>query len=227
MLKKILFYAVLFTITATNAQFTGSFNFIMTQEYQNGNTRTDTISYTFAEAKSAIIIHARGNQPDLRLIFHPGDSTITGLFEQNGRKGGYILPMNEQSWPAMHYALRDYGTGPRTQLHYTNQSKEILGYTSHEIRCEEDDFSASLWIAPEIPLSLTAVLAYQFVGVGEDLKDLDRFSRCGVQGFAMETYINDKKRNATITLKIEDFSDEFDKAIFNTEGFQVSDMRKQ
>ena len=36
--------------------------------------------------KTALIIHAKGNQPDLRLVFNPADETITGLFEINDKK---------------------------------------------------------------------------------------------------------------------------------------------
>ncbi|RDK86992.1 hypothetical protein [Marinirhabdus gelatinilytica] len=222
----IFFLFALCIVLPLHAQFKGSFDFIATQQYLNGNVRSDTIQYFFAEEKLAIIIKAGGNQPDLRLLFQPADSTITGLFEHNGNKGGYILPMNQKYWPGMHYALQDYGTGPRTQLNYTGTQKEINGTVCNEIICESEKYDASLFIAPEVELSLVQVLAYQSVGAGEGTEAVDFLSDCGVQGFAVESTIKDKTRNATITLTIKNISPKIPETVFNTKGFQLSEVKE-
>ncbi len=219
------FLLLLTTITLAQ-NFTGSFDLVMTQESASGNMRQDTIAYYFAETKTAIIIRAKGNQPDLRLVFVPADSTITGLFEMNEKKGGYILPMNDKYWPGMQYALRDFGTGPRMNLNDTESKETINGILCHEMKCESEKYDVSLYIAPEIELSLVQVLAYQSVGAGEDTEAVDMLNACGVQGFAMRSIVSDKKRDATITLAIQNMSSEVPERIFSTEGYSISDMRK-
>lgn len=208
--------------------FTGSFNVITSQVNANGNVRNDTISYFFSENKTAIIMRAGENQPDLRLVFTPADSTIVGLFEMKGNKNGYILPMNEKQWPGMNYALQEYGTGPKTQLNYTGNKKEINGYPCTETRCENDDFDISFWFAEGIELTLTQVFAYQTVGSGGEMKPIEMLSKCGVQAFAMQTLLQGKDGNPTVAITIANFSEEnVDPYIFSTEGHSLSDMRKE
>ncbi len=206
--------------------FTGSFDLIVTQNYQNGNERMDTLSYYFGTEKTALIIHAKGNQPDLRLVFHEADSTIIGLYEQNGRKGGYILPMNDKYWPAMRYALSDYGIGPRTKLNMTNEKKEVNGIRCTEMRCENDMYDVLLWVAGEIELSLVQVLAYQGVGAGEDISHIEMLDACGVQGFVMEMELKSKMDKADVLVRVANMTDTVSDTIFDTHEHQLSDLRK-
>lgn len=217
---------VLLTAISQAQSFTGSFDLITSQVNKNGIQRVDSISYYFGETKTAIIMRAGGKQPDLRLIFHPADSTITGLFELKGNKGGYILPMNEKYWPGMQYALRDYRTGPRTELNYTGEQKEIEGYECLEIVCESEDFNISFWGTNSIELTLVQLMAYHTVGAGEDTKNIDMLEACGIQSFVMETILKGKNDNPNIILKVENLSRELDTTIFSTEGHTISDMRK-
>lgn len=219
---------VLVSTLAYTQNFTGSFDLITSQVNANGNVRTDTISYYFSENKTAIIMHAGSNQPDLRLVFTPADSTIVGLFEMNGNKSGYILPMNEKQWPGMHHALRDYRTGPKTQLNYTGNEKEIHGYTCIETTCESDDFTISFWFAEAIELSLTQVFAYQTVGSGGEMEPIEMLSKCGVQALALHTLLTSKEGNTTVNVTVENISEEnADPAMFSSEEHLLSDMRKQ
>ena len=139
--------------------FTGSFDLVVGSENPNSNSRSDTLSFFFGENKTALIIHA---------VLNPKDSTITGLFEVNEKKGGYVLPMNKKYWPSMDYALSDYGTGPKKQLNITGEQKKINGVYCSEMICNTDKFEGSFWIAEEIELSLVQVMAYQTVGAGKD-----------------------------------------------------------
>lgn len=68
--------------------YTGSFELIATQHSTAGNMRHDTVVYFFGKEKTAMLIHGRRNQPDMRMVFNPADTTITCLFEMNGRKSG-------------------------------------------------------------------------------------------------------------------------------------------
>jgi len=94
---------------------------IATRHSTNGNVRHDTIGYFFENEKTAMMIHGRRNEPDKRMVFNPSDTTITCLFEMNGRKSGYVLPMDEEHWPGMPSAMRPYGAGPRSKLNYTGK----------------------------------------------------------------------------------------------------------
>jgi hypothetical protein len=228
-MKLKLFISILFISTIAYTQsFTGSFDLITAQVNANGHVRDNTISFYFSETQTAIIMHAKGNQPEMRLIFTPADSTIVGLFEVNGTKSGYILPMNEKQWPGMHYALRDYGTGPKTQLNYTGDQKEINGYTCAEATCESDDYDINFWFTEDIELSLTQVFAYQTVGSGGEMKPIEMLSKCGVQALAMQTLLTKKEGTTSISITIQHFSKEsVDPAIFSSEGYTLSDMRKE
>ena len=212
---------------AFTQNFTGSFDLVTGPEYASENNRCETLSYFFGEDKTALIIHARGNQPDLRLVFSPKDSTITGLFEMNEKKGGYILPMNQKYWPAMDYALTDYGTGPRKQLDLTGEQKEINGYPCNEISCNNDKFEGTFWIANEIEMSLVQALAYRTVGAGKDTGAVEMLASCGMQGFTMLAKLRLFEKKDVIMLSIINMSDTFDEAVFSTEGHTLADMRKE
>lgn len=212
---------------AYTQNFTGSFDLVTGQEYANGNDRSDTLSFYFGENKTALIIHARGNQPDLRLVFSPKDSTITGLFEMNGKKGGYILPMNHKYWPAMDYALSDYGTGPRKQLNMTGEQKEINGYQCSGMVCENDKFEGIFWIADEIELTLVQVMAYQTVGAGKDTEAVEMLADFGIQGFSLLSQIHLFEKKDVVLLSVVNMKNTFDEAIFNTEGHTLADIREE
>ncbi|MDC7995464.1 hypothetical protein [Altibacter sp. HG106] len=221
-------FVILLSSTVVNAQnFTGSFDLIVSQLYKNGKESVDTLSYYFGTEKTALVIHARGNQPDLRLVFHEADSTITGLYEQQGKKGGYILPMNKKYWPAMQYALTDYGTGPRTELTTTTSQKKINDTLCTEMGCDNEAYSGTLWVADEIELSFVQVLAYQGVGAGEDISHIEMIANCGVQGFVMQMTLKSKLGKADVVLHVENLRDTVPKGIFDRSEHQLSDLRKQ
>ena len=202
--------------------FVGSFDLVVSHTNSNGTVRGDTISYFFGKEKTALIIHARGKQPDLRLLFNPADSTITGLFEMKGKKGGYILPMDEKNWPGMRTALREYGTGPRKELNYSGDTKEIEGQLAKEIRAESTNYSAVIWMANDIPLNLTSVLAYQSVGAGKDASDIEEFDQFGVEGLPSEVVLKSKIGKGDVMLRVVNLSDAIDASVFSTEGFILS-----
>lgn len=207
--------------------FIGRFDLITGPEYANQNGRSDTLSYYFGENKTALIVHARGNQPDLRLVFNPKDSTITGLFEMNEKKGGYILPMNQKYWPAMDYALTDYGTGPRKQLDQTGEQREINGFACSEMACNSDKFEGTFWITDEIEMSLVQVMAFRTVGAGKDIGAVEMLAKCGIQGFSMLAKLRLFEKKDVVMLSIINMSDTFDEAVFSTEGHTLADMRKE
>ncbi|RFN57929.1 hypothetical protein [Marixanthomonas ophiurae] len=203
-------------------KFTGSFDLVVSQQYDNGNQRGDTLSYFFGKDKTALIIHAKRNQPDLRLIFNVQDSTITGLFEHNGIKGGYILPMNDKYWPGMNVAMRDYGTGPRTKLNYTGKTKEIEGYQTREVLAVNGEYTASLWMPEAIELNMGSVLAYQSVGAGKDAKEIELFDQFGVEGLPLEMLLKSKTGRADVIIRVIHISKTVDENIFSSEGYSIS-----
>lgn len=226
-MKKFYLLILVFLLTAkfiTAQEFTGCFDLVATQYYKNGNVRGDTVSYYFGNNKTAMIIHAQHNQPDLRMIFDLQDSTIINLFELNGNKGGYILPMDEEHWPGMSHALRPFGTGTRKELNYTGQSKEIEGFLCNEVLAESDEYSATMWVAEELPISMTRVLGYQSVGKGKSKKEVDMFDEFGIEGLPLEMELNSKKEKANVTIRIINFENTFDKNIFSVEGHELSEI---
>ncbi|MCB0466533.1 MAG: hypothetical protein KDC78_12805 [Aequorivita sp.] len=226
MKNKIAIIVIVFSAICQAQSFKGSFDLKISQESNNGNQHIETVSYFFGEEKTAIIMHAGGNQPDLRLVFNPADSIISGLFEMNGKKGGYILPMNEKYWPTMKYALGEKDVLSNSEVNYTENKKEINGYNTKEVSCSNDKMEATFWIAEEIELSLTQVMAYQFVGSGKEGEDIKMLADCGIMKLALNTNLFDKQRNSNIVLEIENFSTEIDSEVFNTNDYELSDMRK-
>ncbi|PVW15806.1 hypothetical protein [Marixanthomonas spongiae] len=219
------FFCILIFCASTTIKaqsFTGSFDLIISLHYKNENQRSDTLSYTFGKTKTALVIHTKRNQPDLRLVFNSKDSTITGLFDHKGKKGGYILPMNSTYWPAMDVAMRDYGTGPRTTLNYTGKTKEIEGHQTREVLAENEAYSASLWLPEAIELHMGSVLAYQSVGAGKDTEAVELFDQFGVEGLPLLMHLTSKTGRADVVLRVENLSETVDPAIFSSEGHSLS-----
>lgn len=208
--------------TLTAQTFTGSFDLIATQNYPNNNVRNDTISYFFGDNKTAILIYGRRTDTDMRMVFNPADNTITSLFELNGKKGGFILPMNEEYWPGLPQSLRPSGAGPRKELSYTGKKDKIEGFDCREILAENDDYNAELWVAEDIPLSMTHVLSYQSVGKGKSKKEIELFDQMGVEGLPLKMFLKSKTGKADVTIRLINFKDSVDDNIFSTDGHTLS-----
>ena len=228
MKKYILFLLLsIFSFFQLYAQnFIGSFDLLVSPQHSNGKNLGDTLSYYFGKDKTALIIHAKRNQPDLRLVFNPQDSTITGLFEQYGKKGGYILPMNDKYWPGMNVAMRDYGTSPKAELNYSGNSKEIQGFQTHEVLAENDEYTASLWLSKTIELNMSSVLAYQSVGAGKDTKELKLFDQFGVEGLPLEMLLKSKNGHGNLIIRIINISRDIDEEVFKSEGYSLSKIEE-
>jgi hypothetical protein len=216
----IVFFLPISTLDAQT--FTGSFDLIATQNYPNNNTRNDTISYFFGDNKTAIFIYGRRTDTDMRMVFNPADNTITSLFELNGKKGGFILPMNEEYWPGLPQSLRPFGAGPRKELNYTGKKDKIEGFDCREILAENDDYNAELWVAEDIPLSMTHVLSYQSVGKGKSKKEIELFDQMGVEGLPLKMFLKSKTGKADVTVRLINFKESVDDNIFSTEGHTLS-----
>jgi len=217
-----LFAFFLTTSTLTAQTFTGSFDLITTQHYPNGNVRSDTIAYFFGKEKTAIIIYGRRRDPDMRLVFSPKDSTITSLFEMNGRKGGFILPMDEKHWPGMQYALRPFGNGPRKKLNYTGNNTILEGYLCREVLAENEEYSAKIMLAEDIKLSMSSVFSYQSVGAGKSQDESDLFDKFGIQELPLELNLKSKEGKAKVIIRLVNFNESIPDTIFSTKGHSLS-----
>ncbi|WP_152558108.1 DUF4412 domain-containing protein [Altibacter lentus] len=208
--------------TATAQVFTGSFDLVVAQQYPNGNVRTDTVSYFFTPKRIAMILHGRGKESDMRMIFDNDTEEIVVLFLLDGKKLGYTLPMDEAHWPGMPHALK---SPPKTlPLATSGSEKEIEGRKTREVRSENDDYVATVWIDIDIPLSMTQVLSYQSVGKGKSKKEIELFNQLGVSGFPLEVLLKSKKGKADVQLKVINLSTNVDAAVFSSEGYTVSKM---
>ncbi len=202
--------------------FLGSFDFIASQEYPNGTTRSDTISYFFGIQETAILIHAGKNQPDMRMVINAADSTITGLFEMQGKKGGYILPMNDHYWPAMRHAFQPNSNTVQPGKDPSGDSKMIEGYRCRKVLAESSDYNAELWVTNEIPLSMPQLLSYQAIGVGKSQKELEQFEQFGVDGLPLEMKLTSKKGKANVAIRLANFRKTLDESVFSREGHTLS-----
>ena len=218
-----LLFALYLIIPTLSAQtFTGSFDLVATHYYPNGNERSDTISYYFGKEKTAIIIHAKRRNPDMRMVFNPKDSTITSLFEINGKKGGFILPMDNKHWPGMQYALRPFGSGPRKKLNYTGNKTEIEGYSCRELLAENEEYSAKIMLAEDIKLSMSSVFAYQSVGAGKAQDESGLFDKFGIQELPLELNLKSKEEKAHVIIRLVNFNKSVPDTIFSTEGHSLN-----
>ena len=211
------------SISLTSQNFTGSFDLIATQTSKGGNTRTDTISYHFTQNMTAIVIHAKSNQPDLRMIFNFEDSTITSLFEMNGKKGGYILPMDEEHWPGIseaHYDLSKLES--KIMKNYTGKSKEIEGYKCRQVKVENSEYNATMWLCNDLNLSMLQVLSYQSVGKGKSRKELELFKEFGINTLPLVLELEGKENKPDVTITLVNFKTNIDESIFSSKGHNIS-----
>jgi len=224
-MKKLLysFFVFLFAIGSSYCQeFTGSFDVFVTQKYKNGNSRTDTISYYFNVDRTAMIIHGRQNQPDMRMIFNFSDTTITNLFEMNGRKGGYILPMDDEHWPGLAYIRKGSAPCEDGSIEYSGKSKAIEGYVCKEVIADNAEYNGKLWVTNEIPLSMRTILSYQSVGKGKSKKEIELFDQMNVSCLPLEMDLESKLGKADVQLRIANISDDVPTAVFSSEGHEVN-----
>ncbi|WP_339677332.1 hypothetical protein [Cyclobacterium marinum] len=214
-----LFFAIFLIPTLLNAQtFTGSFDLVVRHHFPNGNERIDTISYFLGKAKSAIIIYGKRRDPDMRMVFNKQDSTITNLFEMNGKKGGYILPMDKKHWPGMQYALRSFNSGPRKKLNYTGNEATLEGYYCREVVAEIEEYAATMMLAEDIKISMSSVLSYQSVGAGKSQDESSLFDKFGVQILPLFIKLKSKVGKADVVMRVVNIKESFPEAIFDTEG---------
>jgi hypothetical protein len=226
MKKLLLLILLLYSVCELTAQsFTGSFDLVMTQLYQNGNTRKDTVTYHFDTDRTAMVIPGRRNDPDMRMIFDKADSTITNLFEMNNRKGGYVLPMDLAHWPGMPQAMRPLSSENSEEMLFTGKEKRIEGYACRQAAAENDEYDAILWVTDEIPLSMTHVLSYQSVGKGKSKKEIELFDQMGITGLPLEMQLINKSEGADVMVEIHNISTSIDPEVFNTEGHELSRIK--
>ncbi|WP_439483119.1 DUF4412 domain-containing protein [Cyclobacterium plantarum] len=204
--------------------FVGSFDLIASQAFPNGTTRADTMSFYFGREKTAIIIHAKGSQPDMRMVFHPSAASITALFEMKGRKGGYVLPMNDKYWPGMKHANGKVKIIANAQPSYTGETRTIEGYSCEKVLAESSDYKAEMWITKDIPLNMMQILSYQTVGAGKSQDELNQFEQFGVKGLPLQVNLNSKQGKAAVQLNLINFQDSIDDAIFSSEGHELSNV---
>ncbi|MBD3630401.1 DUF4412 domain-containing protein [Cyclobacterium sp.] len=204
--------------------FVGSFDLVASQNFPNGNTRADTMSFYFGCEKTAIIIHAKGSQPDMRMVFHPSDASITALFEMKGQKGGYVLPMNDKYWPGIKHAKGQVEAKTSAQPTYTGETRTIEGYSCEKVLAESSDYKAEMWITKDIPLSMMQILSYQTVGAGKSQDELEQFGQFGVKGLPLQVNLSSKQGKAAVQLNLINFQDSVEDAIFSTQGDKLSNV---
>lgn len=220
-----LLFAIFLTPTLLNAQtFTGSFDLVVRHHYPNGNERIDTISYFLGKDKSAMIMYGKRRDPDMRMVFNKQDSTITNLFEMNGKKGGYILPMDKKHWPGMQYALRPFNSGPRKKLNYTGNETTLEGYHCREVRAEIEEYAATMMLAEDIKLSMSSVFSYQSVGAGKSQDESNLFDKFGVQELPLLLNLKSKEGKANVVIRVVNIKKTFPDKVFSTAGHTLSSV---
>lgn len=216
---------ILLTLSANAAEpFTGSFDLYATLTYKNDRKSSDTINYYITDTKTAIYIHTPSNQPDMKMIFDFVDSTITSLFEMNGKKGGYILPMDDDHWPGLPESKSNTGTLTQQESFYTGESKVIDGLECKEAKVEDENYEVTLWLYEGYELSMLQVLSYQSVGKGKSKKELKMFEKFGINSLPIEMELISKTGKADVIIKLVNFKENVPDDIFSTEGHNLSKM---
>ena len=205
-------------------EFTGSFDLVSTQEYKNGNVRHDTIAYFLDTDKSAIKINGKRSQPDVRMIFDFKEETITNSFILNGKKSGYILPMDKEHWPGLPEARTNNASNTEVSYEFSGEEKELQGYNCKLVNAENSEYKAVLWIAEELPLSMTQVLSYQSVGKGKSRKELELFKEFGIDKLPIKMQLFSKTGRADVTISLINITRSVDGSVFSTEGYNLSKM---
>ncbi len=221
MLRLLLLILISMPLSATEP-FTGSFDLYATLTYQNGEENIDTINYYITETKSAIYIHPPRNQPDMKMIFDFVDSTITSLFEMNGKKGGFILPMDEKHWPGLPESQSNTSTLTQQESLYTGETREIDGLECKEAKVEDENYEVTLWLYEGFELSMLQVLSYQSVGKGKSKKELKMFEKFGINSLPIEMELKSKMGSADVNIRLVNFQDDVPDAIFSTAGHTLS-----
>lgn len=216
---------VLFSVVNTSfssaQSFTGSFTMITSQAYQSGNTREDVMYFAFGEDKTAMSVEGRGNDPGIVLIFDFPAKTITQLFEMRGEKKGFILPMDEKQWPGMSYATDAPSPAEKSKTTRTGKTKTIEGYTCHEVLASNAEYDFRMWVAPEIPLTMTEILSYQSVGKGESREEVEMMNALAVEGFPLEMELTSKTGKSDVHLVVSDIKTTLSADAFDTTGHEL------
>lgn len=220
-----LFAIFAFPILLNAQTFTGSFDLVVRHHYPNGNERNDTISYFLGKDKSALVIYGKRRDPDMRMVFNKQDSTITNLFEMNGKKGGYILPMDNKHWPGMQYALRPFNSGPRKKLNYTGNETTLEGYHCREVMAEIEEYAATMMLAEDIKLSMSSVFSYQSVGAGKSQDESNLFDKFGIQELPLLLTLKSKKGKADVVIRVINIKDTIPNTVFSTAGYTLSSLK--
>ncbi len=200
---------ILITITLlplsllSKPDFIGSFDLVSEQTYKNGNVRHDTLKYSFAENKTTMIILAKGNPREMKMIFNFADSTIKTEFVMNGKQGGYTLPMDLEHWPGM---PRSY-TIEQSALDKSSENKLIEGIETYKVTASSNDYDAELWVTDKYNLSMLQVLSYQSVGKGKSKKELELFEEFELYNLPLLMKLKSKKGKADVVIRLVNFKD--------------------
>ncbi|MCB0764244.1 MAG: hypothetical protein R2815_09870 [Flavobacteriales bacterium] len=198
---------------------TCSFMLVSSSTNASGNTRMDSIAYSFNGPDVAIRIHGGPRQPDVRLIFDPAAGTITQLHEINGRKGGFVFPMSEKRWPGMPHST---ATTARPEPPSGQRTRTIDGHDCLEVKVNGTEYTGIAWVAEDIPLSMERVFSYQSVGGGKQTKEADQFAEFGLTGLPLEMQLTSAKNGSDIRLKVAHYTGTVDASLFDTSGHTTS-----
>jgi hypothetical protein len=197
-----------------------SFVLVSSQTNSSGDTRTDSITYSFDGPNVAMLMHGRGgNDPDVRLVFDPASKTITQLHTINGMKGGFVFAMSEKRWPGMVYS-EAAPTGGKVK--YTGKEKVIQGHTCKEMKVSGSEYAGTAWVAEDIPLSMLRVFSYQSVGAGKNSSELDNLRDMGTNGLPLEMLLKSNAGRADVLLLIRDYRPMADPSLFSIEGHSTT-----
>jgi len=184
--------------------FVGSFDLVSEQTYKNGNVRHDTLNYSFEVDKTIMTIQARGNQPDVKMIFDFADSTIKTEFVMRGKPGGYILPMDLEHWPGMNRSA----SKEQTDIDKNLESREVEGVDVYKVVASSDDYDAELWVTDKYNLSMLQLLSYQSVGKGKSKKELEMFDKFKLFNLPLIMKLESKKGKADVKIRLINISED-------------------
>jgi hypothetical protein len=188
------------------------------EAFKKGQLQEDesmSIQYALDEWHTAMRIDM-GEEGVSRIIYELKEGTMVTLIDQAGMKQGVRMKMPDID---MDWEEESEEINPDVAITKTDQYKEISGYKCRLYIVEADGQQTEMWMTDELDANFYEMMsAMAGAGVGGNMPSMDETGL--IEGFPIQMVVEDGKEKMIIT-----YSDiqvgTFDKALFNTTGYQI------
>lgn len=187
-------------------------------ELKNGKpTKNDAMRMTYYLNGEEIAIKPEmDDKQETVMIYNTESQTITTLIDQKGEKSGMKMKMPKMKMNSEDMDDIDFTVTP------TDETKTIQGYECKKYLIESSDYTGHAWITEEVDINFQRIFSF----LNNKKKGNSKMPKFGnMDGFAMETYSKNKKKDEEYLMKIVDLKvGEVDESIFDTSGYAITDM---